>query len=114
MPYYVYIMTNKPRGVLYTGYTQNLSKRIDQHRTTQTDNFVTRYNLFNLVHVETFDDMMEARIREARIKRWRSVRSPTVIGAAATRLAGISPPRLMATGGSSTIFRSTPTPSASW
>ena len=71
MPYYVYIMTNRPRGVLYTGYTQNLTKRIDQHRTTQTDNFVTRYNLSKLVHIETFDDMMEARTREARVKRWR-------------------------------------------
>ena len=71
MPYYVYMMTNKPRGVLYTGYTQHLAKSLEQHRVTQTDNFVTRYNLFKLVHVETFDDMMAARTREARVKRWR-------------------------------------------
>lgn len=71
MPFYVYIMTNKPRGVLYTGKTQNLAKRLHQHRTAQTDNFVTRYNLGKLVHVETFDDMMAARTREARVKRWR-------------------------------------------
>ena len=71
MPYYIYIMTNKPRRVLYTGYTQNLSKRLDQHHTTQTDNFVSRYKLFKLVHLEAFDDMMEARTREARVKRWR-------------------------------------------
>ena len=71
MPFYVYIMTNKSRGVLYTGYTRDLTKHLEQHRTTQTDNFVTRYNLFKLVHIEAFDDMMAARTRETRVKRWR-------------------------------------------
>ena len=71
MPYYVYIMTNKTRGVLYTGYTQGLAKRIEQHRTAETDTFVTRYNLFKLAHFETFSDITEAKTREARVKRWR-------------------------------------------
>jgi putative endonuclease len=64
-------MTNKPRGTLYTGYTQDLATRLEQHHISQTDSFVRRYNLDKLVHYEVFDDMMKARTREARVKRWR-------------------------------------------
>ena len=70
MTYYVYIMTNKPRGVLYVGVTNDIARRTYEHRLGQGSAFTKRYNLKKLVYVEVFDYIEEAILSEKRLKNW--------------------------------------------
>jgi len=67
--YYVYIMTNKS-GTLYTGLTENLKKRIDQHKNKLVEGFTKKYNINKLLYFETFHDVYSAIDREKTIKGW--------------------------------------------
>jgi len=69
-PHYVYILASGRNGTLYIGATNDLARRLWQHRQDVTG-FTARYGVHRLVHVETFDDMAEALLREKRLKRWR-------------------------------------------
>ncbi len=69
--YFVYMMTNRVRGVLYTGVTNDMARRVVQHRTGKGTAFTARYNLHRLVWFELHQDISEAILREKRIKRWR-------------------------------------------
>ena len=71
LPYYVYMLASQIRGTLYTGVTDNLARRIQEHKTGATDGFTHRYGVKTLVYVETHDDIDIAIAREKRIKRWR-------------------------------------------
>ena len=71
MPYFLYIMTDRPRGVLYVGLTSDLPKRIAQHKTGALGGFTARYGLHRLVFVEEFAQVQDALAAEKRIKRWR-------------------------------------------
>lgn len=70
---YVYIMSNRCSGVLYTGATNALLKRVRQHRSGHGSAFAARYNLHKLVWCEIHTDIEQAIIRQKRIKRWRRV-----------------------------------------
>jgi len=70
-PGYVYILTNKPDGVLYIGVTDDLAKRVEQHRSRAVPGFTRRYNCDRLVWFEAFDDIHDARQFEQRMKNWR-------------------------------------------
>ena len=66
---WIYITTNKPYGVLYTGMTAHLKDRIENHKSKKYKNsFSARYNLDKLVYFEEFDDIRKAYAREAQIK----------------------------------------------
>ena len=67
--FYVYIMTNH-RGTLYTGVTNDLARRVYEHRQKFVRGFTSRYNLTKLVHYETTDDIESAISREKQIKGW--------------------------------------------
>ena len=67
---YVYFMTNKPNGILYTGVTSNLMQRVHQHRIGAVAGFTKRYGLKHLVYFETYDDIRTAIQREKNIKHW--------------------------------------------
>lgn len=70
--FYTYIVTNRPRGVLYTGHTDDINKRAWQHRThVLTGSFSEKYNCESLVWYEVFDTRDEARGRERQIKNWK-------------------------------------------
>ena len=69
--YFVYIMTNRPRGVLYTGVTGDLVNRVHEHRLGLKPGFTLKFNVKTLVWFEAFGDIHEAIAREKRIKRWR-------------------------------------------
>lgn len=67
---YVYIMTNRPRGVLYVGVTSNLAARAWQHRQGEIDGFTSRYGLTRLAYFEVHGLVSAAIQREKAIKRW--------------------------------------------
>lgn len=70
MPYYVYIITNKPRGVLYIGVTNNVVRRSYEHKKEDVSGFTKRYHLNKLVYVELFEHIEEAIKREKQLKNW--------------------------------------------
>ena len=69
--YYVYIITNKENKVLYTGVTNNLERRIYEHKNKIIAGFTSRYNVCKLVYFEETKDVNEAIEREKEIKGWR-------------------------------------------
>jgi putative endonuclease len=66
--YCVYIMTNKYNKVLYTGVTNNLSRRIDAHKNKTFKGFTKKYNVDKLVYAEACDNIGSAIAREKQIK----------------------------------------------
>ena len=66
--YYVYILTNKTNNVLYVGVTNDLVKRIYEHKQKLIPGFSSRYNLSKLVHFESTDNIQSAIAREKQIK----------------------------------------------
>ncbi|MFY9687201.1 MAG: GIY-YIG nuclease family protein, partial [Pseudolabrys sp.] len=67
---FVYIMTNRRNGILYTGVTSDLVQRIYGHREGLIDGFTKRYSLKRLVYFEGHDDIRSAIQREKTIKHW--------------------------------------------
>ena len=68
--YYVYLMANAPRR-LYVGVTNNLQRRVFEHKTKQMLGFISKYNLTRLVYYEATGDVRVALTREKQIKAWR-------------------------------------------
>ena len=69
--YYVYILTNVRRRVLYTGVTNDLKRRLFQHRQKLADGFTAKYNVHYLVYFESTSDPYSAITREKQLKGWR-------------------------------------------
>jgi putative endonuclease len=69
--YYVYILASKKNGTLYTGVTNNLLRRVDQHKSTEIPGFTKRYHVHKLVYFETFGRIQDAIKREKCLKRWK-------------------------------------------
>lgn len=68
---WTYIMTNRPRGVLYVGVTSDLANRIHQHETGVGSDFCKRYKLTRLVLAEQHETILEAIAREKALKAWQ-------------------------------------------
>ena len=77
--YYVYIMTNKNNSVLYTGVTNDLKRRVYEHREKLVEGFTRRYNVTKLVCFETCGDIEVAIAREKQIKGWSRRRKVELI-----------------------------------
>jgi putative endonuclease len=69
--YYVYILTNKHNAVLYVGVTNNLIRRVYEHKNKLVPGFTAKYNLNKLVYYEILPDVRDAIYREKQIKGWR-------------------------------------------
>ena len=69
--YFIYILTNKRRGVLYIGITGNLIKRIWEHKNKVINGFSKKYNTDKLVYIEDYTDPESAILREKRLKKWK-------------------------------------------
>jgi putative endonuclease len=67
--YFIYIMTNKSR-TLYTGITNNLERRVYEHKNKLVPGFTARYNISTLVYFEETPDVLSAIAREKQIKGW--------------------------------------------
>ena len=82
--YYTYITTNKNKTVLYTGITNNLSRRLDEHRQygqTGRNHFTGKYNAYYLVYWERFQYVLHAIAREKQIKGWTRKKKVALIEA---------------------------------
>jgi putative endonuclease len=77
--YYIYLMASF-KQILYVGVTNDLARRIYQHKTkTHPDSFTARYNIDRLVYFETFGDVRDAIAREKEIKGWRRSKKVALI-----------------------------------
>ena len=69
--YYVYILTNFKKTVLYIGFTGHLVERIEQHKAFAVEGFTKKYKVDRLIYFEEFSEVEEAKIREKAMKRWK-------------------------------------------
>ena len=69
-PYYVYILASRKNGTLYTGVTNNLIKRVYEHKNNLIKGFTKKYHVHDLVYYEEYNDVIEAISREKQIKKW--------------------------------------------
>jgi putative endonuclease len=70
MPYHVYMMASAS-GVLYTGVTNNLERRVSEHKSKRTPGFTSAYNVTKFVYFESFGNIRDAIAREKQWKSWR-------------------------------------------
>jgi putative endonuclease len=68
--FYVYILANKIGGTLYIGVTNDLIRRVAEHRQKSMEGFTKKYEIDRLVYFEQFDDAENAIRREKRLKKW--------------------------------------------
>ncbi|MGA7073483.1 GIY-YIG nuclease family protein [Bradyrhizobium sp.] len=69
--FFVYILASKPNGTLYVGVTNDLARRITEHKARLVPGFTRKYDVNRLVYFELFDTVLEARAREHSLKRRR-------------------------------------------
>ena len=68
--YYVYIMASKRNGTLYVGVTNDLIRRVYEHKTNVVEGFTEKYRVHKLVYWEQSDSVESALQREKQLKRW--------------------------------------------
>ena len=80
--YYVYILANVNRNVLYVGVTNDLGRRVMEHKEGKGGAFTRKYHVNILVYAEEFGQIEEAIAREKQIKGWRRSKKDSLIEAA--------------------------------
>jgi putative endonuclease len=80
MAFYVYMLTNKRGGTLYIGMTDDLVKRVWQHREGAIEGFTSRYGLKSLVWFEMHESRESAFARERQMKKWQRAWKLQLIG----------------------------------
>ena len=68
--YYVYILASKRNGTLYIGVTNDLERRLYEHKNNLVEGFTSRYNVHRLVYYEDVNNIQSALQREKQLKRW--------------------------------------------
>ncbi|MEZ5357525.1 MAG: GIY-YIG nuclease family protein [Candidatus Zixiibacteriota bacterium] len=71
MPYYIYILSKGIRGTLYIGMTNDLIRRIYEHKNELIPGFSSKYKTHRLVYFESCEDVRSAITREKQLKKWR-------------------------------------------
>lgn len=79
--YYVYMLTNRWKNVLYTGVTNSLEKRVWQHKNKAIPGFTKKYNCDRLVYFEQYNEIDQAIAREKQIKGWIRAKKNALIAA---------------------------------
>jgi putative endonuclease len=77
--YYVYILTNKNNTVLYIGVTNDLIRRIYEHKSKLIEGFSSKYNVDKLVYFEQTNDIESAILREKQLKKWSRIKKDSLI-----------------------------------
>lgn len=68
--YYIYILASKKNGTLYIGVTNDIKRRVLEHKEKINKGFTSRYNINRLVYFESFQYINDAILREKRLKKW--------------------------------------------
>ena len=68
--YYVYIMASRRNGTLYVGVTNNLARRVYEHKNNLVEGFTKKYGVHRLVYYEQYQDITSALQREKQMKKW--------------------------------------------
>ena len=89
--YYIYILGNYRRTVLYIGITGNLCKRIWEHKQELAAGFTKQYHIHDLLYYEIFDDSLSAIEREKQLKRWSRRKKNVLIVKMNSALADLYP-----------------------
>ena len=71
MAYYVYILASRKDGAIYVGITNDIVRRIYEHRTKAAPGFTSKYNIARLVWLEIYEDPISAISRERELKKWK-------------------------------------------
>ncbi|HEX3954890.1 MAG TPA: GIY-YIG nuclease family protein [Stellaceae bacterium] len=71
MPYYVYLLASRKHGTVYIGVTNDLQRRIHEHKAKVGGGFTAKYDVNRLVWFEVHDDVTAAILREKKLKKWR-------------------------------------------
>ena len=79
MDYYVYILANKTNKVLYVGVTNDLKRRVYEHKNNLLDGFTKRYNINKLVYYEQYNDIHLALNREKSVKNLLRVKKESLV-----------------------------------
>jgi putative endonuclease len=69
--YYVYILASRRNGTLYIGVTNDLVRRVYDHKTSAMEGFTEKYVVHTLVYYEPYTDVRDALTREKRLKKWK-------------------------------------------
>jgi putative endonuclease len=69
--FFVYILASRRNGTLYVGVTNDLARRIAEHKAKLVPGFTRKYGVDKLVHVDAFSSVLEARSYERALKRWK-------------------------------------------
>ena len=89
--FYVYLMTNRSRVVLYTGITNSLVRRVWEHQNGEIEGFTKKYRVNRLVYYKNFDDPRHAISREKEIKGWRRGRKNALVETLNPKWTDLSP-----------------------
>ena len=89
--FFVYMMTNRSRVVLYTGITNSLVRRVWEHQNGEIKGFTKKYKVNRLVYYENFDDPRGAISREKEIKDWRRSKKNALVETLNPKWADLSP-----------------------
>jgi putative endonuclease len=71
LPFYVYLLASRRHGTLYLGVTNDLTRRVHEHKSHDRPGFTARYGVDRLVWFEAHDDPRDAIAREKELKKWR-------------------------------------------
>ncbi len=77
--FFVYILASQRNGTLYIGQTDDLWRRVAEHKAHQLPGFTAKYDVTILVHFEGFETRDEARLREKQLKEWKRAWKLTLI-----------------------------------
>ena len=88
--YYVYIMTNKTNSVVYVGVTNDLQRRVNEHKNGDIPGFTQRYHLHKLVYFEHYSNVDEAISREKQIKGYSRTKKNELISKQNPQLGDLS------------------------
>ncbi len=89
--YFVYMMTNQNNRVLYTGVTNDLIRRVHEHRTKRIQGFTAKYNVDKLVFFESTSDIVAAISREKQIKGWSRAKKNKLVASINSSWKDLSP-----------------------
>ena len=80
--FFVYILVNRNHRVMYVGMTNDLMRRLDEHRGKVVPGFTSKYNVDQLVYFEETADVFAALVREKQIKAWRRSKKDALVATA--------------------------------